>query len=54
MRWKVNWSGGWVLREPVFANKELSTDAKLNVYNAEVIPTLVYGCEAWVWKAGAR
>ena len=36
------------LREPVFANKELSKEAKLTVYNAVVVPTLVYGCETWV------
>ena len=38
------------LREPVFGNKELSKEAKLTVYNAVVVPTLVYGCEAWVLK----
>ena len=37
------------LREPVLGNKELSKEAKLTVYNA-VVPTLVYGCEAWVLK----
>ena len=34
------------LREPDFENKELSKEAKLTVYNAVVVPTLVYGCEA--------
>ena len=38
------------LREPVFGNKELSTEAKLRVYNAVVVPTLVFCCEAWVLK----
>ena len=38
------------LREPVFGNKELSKEAKLRVYNVVVVPTLVYGCEAWVLK----
>ena len=38
------------LREPVFGNKELSKEAKLRVYNAFVVPSLVYGCEAWVLK----
>ena len=37
------------LREPIFGNK-LSKEAKLTVYNAVVVPTLVYGCEAWVLK----
>ena len=38
------------LREPVFGNKELSKEAKLTVYNAVVVPTLVYRCEAWVLR----
>ena len=40
----------WALREPIFGNKELSKDAKMTVYNAVVLPTLDYGCEAWVLK----
>ena len=35
---------------PFFGNKELSKEAKLTVYNAVVVPTLVYGCEALVLK----
>ena len=31
-------------------NKELSKEAKLTVYNAVVVPTLVHGCEAWVLR----
>ena len=42
------------LREPVFENKELRKEAKLTVYNAVVVPTLVYGCEAWVLEERAR
>ena len=38
------------LREPNFGNKELSKEAKLTVYNAVVVPILVYGCEAWVLR----
>ena len=38
------------LTEPAFGNKELSKEAKLTVYNAVVVPTLVYGCEAWVLR----
>ena len=36
--------------EPVFENKELSKEARLTVYNAVVVPTLVFGCEVWVLK----
>ena len=42
------------LREPVFGNKELSKEAKLRVYNAVVVPTLVYGCEAMEMKVLRR
>ena len=38
------------LRRTVFGNRELSSEAKMTVYNAVVVPTLVYGCEAWVLK----
>ena len=39
------------LREPVFGNKVFKAkEAKLRVYNMVVVPTLVYGCEAWVLK----
>ena len=38
------------LRRTVFGNRELSSEAKMTVYNAVVVPTLVYGCEAWVSK----
>ena len=31
------------LRKTVFGNKELSNEAKMTVYNAVVVPTLVYG-----------
>ena len=31
-------------------NRELISKAKMTVYNAVVVPTLVYGCEAWVLK----
>ena len=38
------------VRRTVFENRELSSEAKMTVYNAVVVPTLVYGCEAWVLK----
>ena len=38
------------MRKTVFGNKELSSEAKMTVYNAVVVPTLVYGCETWVLK----
>ena len=37
-----------VLNEPVWKWKELSRRTKLRVYNAIVVPTLVYGSEPWV------
>ena len=38
------------LRKMVFGNRELSSEVKMTVYNAVVVPTLVYGCETWVLK----
>ena len=38
------------LRRTVFGNRELSSEVKMTVYNAVVVPTLVYGCETWVLK----
>ena len=51
LEWRIGMAATAVgtLREPVLGNKELSKEAKLTVYNA-VVPTLVYGCEAWVLK----
>ena len=37
-----------VLNEPVWKRKELSRRTKLRVYNAIVVPTLVYGSETWI------
>ena len=37
-----------VLNEPVWKQKELSRKTKMKVYNAVVVPTLVYGSETWV------
>ena len=54
MEREVEWTIGMAatavgtLREPVFGNKKLSKES--TVYNAVVVPTLVYGCEAWVLK----
>ena len=36
------------LNEPVWKRKELSRRTKLKVYNAIVVPTLMYGSETWV------
>lgn len=36
------------LNEPVWRQKELSRRTKLRVYNAIVVPTLMYGSETWV------
>ena len=33
--------------EAVLQRKELSKKTKLNVMNATMLPTLVYGCEVW-------
>ena len=38
------------VRRTVFGNRELSSEAIMTVYNAVVVPILVYGCEAWVLK----
>ena len=46
---RVATSGG-ALSKTVFRNKDLSRQAKMTVYNAVVVPTMVYGCEAWVLK----
>ena len=37
-----------VLNEPVWKCKELNRRTKLKVYNAIVVPTLMYGIETWV------
>ena len=34
-----------VLNEPIWKRKELSRKTKLRVYNAIIVPTLVYGSE---------
>ena len=36
------------LNEPVWKRKELSRRTKLRVYNAIIVPTLMYGSEMWV------
>ena len=37
-----------VLNELVWKRKELSRRTKLTVYNAIVVPTVMYGSETWV------
>ena len=50
LEWRIGMAATtvWALREPVFMDKELSEEAKLRVHS--VVPTLVYGCEAWILK----
>ena len=38
------------LKENVFGSKELSRKAKMEVYNAMVVPMMTYGCESWVLR----
>ena len=38
------------MKEKVFGNRGLSCKAKVQVYNAVVVPTLTYGCKAWVLR----
>ena len=38
------------LRKTVFGNNELSSEARMTVFNAVVVPTLVYGYKTWVLK----
>ena len=35
----------------VLGRKELTKGSKLRVVNATMIPTLTYGCDAWVFQA---
>ena len=42
------------LSKTVFGNRELSSVAKMIVYNAVIVPALVYGCEVWVLKDRAK
>ena len=37
-----------MLNEPVWKRKELSRRTKLRIYNAILVPILVYGSETWV------
>ena len=36
------------LNKRVFSNTDLSISTKIKVYNAVILPTLLYGCETWV------
>ena len=36
------------LRKRIFCNNDILSNTKINVYNAIIIPTLLYGCETWV------
>ena len=36
------------MKAKVFENRGLSWKAKMQVYNAMVVPIMTYGCESWV------
>ena len=36
------------LKKNVFGSRELSWKAKVEVYNAVVVPMMTYGCESWM------
>ena len=38
------------LKETVFGSKESSRKARMEVYNAMVVPMMTYGCESWALK----
>ena len=38
------------MRAKVFGNRGLSWKAKMQVYNAMVVPMMTYGCESWVLR----
>ena len=38
------------MKEKVFGNRGLSCKAKVQVYNAVVVPMLTYGCKSWVLR----
>ena len=52
--WKENWIEEWsalgALQKQVFGSEELSKNAKAEVYNAMVVPMMMYGCESWVLR----
>ena len=38
------------MQRKVFRSRELSRKAKVEVYNAMVVPMTIYGCESWVLR----
>ena len=36
------------LSKRIFCNNDILSNTKIKVYNAIIIPTLLYGCETWV------
>ena len=41
---------GIAMQKKVFGSRELSKKAKVEVYNAMVVPMLTYVCESWVQR----
>ena len=34
----------------IIAHKNMSTEAKMALHNGVLVPTLMYGSEAWTWQ----
>ena len=38
------------MRKELLERRELKKEMKLQIYNAMVVPTLLYGCETWTMQ----